>query len=676
MGVPGLFPWVQENFRRFVEIIHLSQLNKLSPTVNNKSVRKTTDNLYVDGNALLHPAAQKVYNYGQGKSLMNPYTSLSDEKKLEKVFDLFFQSIIDLMKIVRPKRLLYIAIDGPAPLAKQAQQRQRRFGVIPENDPETNGARATRRFGIVPENDPETILEKDETIQPSKISRKSERFSEAPSSELHGNFPRKEHETVSRKTERKSFDPTSITPGTTFMLELTRYMNATIRMHMEDETSMFHNIEVIFSPPNVPGEGEHKIMDYIRGIPEPSRWELDHCMCGPDGDLIMLTMAIRSTRMTLLREDQQNAGNYYLLDMGSIYATLPDNLIPNHRSPVRELHSRVTMRERKDRSLDDFLLLGFFIGNDFLPRIEMFQHLNRGLDMMMSIYRTKIYHPLTFMEGGRVHLSTVEFQKFIGLLVSVEKSELTKNARCVPKDKRMINKTLRKNIKNTVLDMRGYRRDFYAKSGITLRPENPVKSGPIVGGQSGEELIKKMCHDYIKTLCWVLQYYTTGLPSWSWYYPWHYAPLMQDLYTYLDSINAQKGLPVSEDVCEFKLGQASDPFLQLLTVVPKTSSHLLPPPYRVLYDEKPLESFQNIDFESLIDFEGKTKAHMAVVKLDFVDVTSLREKYETIKKGVRGIYARNEPGLDSLFIYDKGYEASFESKYWSSDRVHVKKYYI
>lgn len=82
-------------------------------------------------------------------------------------------------------------------------------------------------------------------------------------------------------------------------------------------------------------------------------------------------------------------------------------------------------------------------------------------------------------------------------------------------------------------------------------------------------MLAQQAKDYVTGLQWILYYYYTGVPSWSWYFPCHYAPHMSDLHDFADLS------------LEFETGTPFLPFQQLMAVLPAASGQLLPDCYYV-----------------------------------------------------------------------------------------------
>lgn len=80
------------------------------------------------------------------------------------------------------------------------------------------------------------------------------------------------------------------------------------------------------------------------------------------------------------------------------------------------------------------------------------------------------------------------------------------------------------------------------------------------GIEEGDEAsIARIVQSYLEGLYWVLTYYHKGCGSWTWFYPYLYAPLASDLVKLGDySVSFQQGRPFT-------------PLLQLLSVLPPQS---------------------------------------------------------------------------------------------------------
>ncbi|CAJ0954862.1 unnamed protein product, partial [Mesorhabditis belari] len=391
MGVPAFFRWLTKKYPS--TIVNANEERKrdvdgkripIDCTQPNPNFQEF-DNLYLDMNGIIHPCTHPE--------------DRPAPKNEDEMFVLIFEYIDRIFSIVRPRKLLYMAIDGVAPRAKMNQQRSRRFRASKE------------------------AVEKQMEIDEVRKRLDAEGIPLPP-----------------KKAPESHFDSNCITPGTPFMARLADALRYYIHDRLTNDPA-WHNIQVILSDANAPGEGEHKIMDFVRRQRANPAHNPDtvHCLCGADADLIMLGLATHENNFNIIREEfvpnQQRpcelCGKYGHelkgckgLEDNETGEKAADDADPLQkeknfiflRIPVlREyLEKELTMpnlpfKWEFERAIDDWVFLCFFVGNDFLPHLPSLEIREGAIDRLIRLYKDMVYKMKGYLtHDGSVYLERVE----------------------------------------------------------------------------------------------------------------------------------------------------------------------------------------------------------------------------------------------------------------------------
>ncbi|XP_061443976.1 5'-3' exoribonuclease 2 isoform X2 [Rhineura floridana] len=629
--------------------------------------------------------------------IIHPCTHPEDKpapKNEDEMMVAIFEYIDRLFNIVRPRRLLYMAIDGVAPRAKMNQQRSRRFRASKEGVETTEEKQRIR----------EEILGKGGFLPPEEI--------------------------------KERFDSNCITPGTEFMDNLAKCLRYYVADRLNNDPG-WKNLTVILSDASAPGEGEHKIMDYIRRQRAHPNHDPNthHCLCGADADLIMLGLATHEPNFTIIREEFKpnkpkpcglcNQFGHEVKDCQGFpkekqgehdqFADCPpgseQEFIFIRLCVLREyLERELTMASLPftfdvERSIDDWVFMCFFVGNDFLPHLPSLEIREGAIDRLVNIYKNVVHKTGGYLtENGYVNLQRVQM---IMLSVGEVEDSIFKKRKDDEENFKRRQKEKRKRMKREQHSMpggqftpqplgRGNRSshqpinnprhaafEMRMQDRQTTPLASPNTSCTSDGSPSPAGGVKRKTEDsdsepepednirlweagwkqryyknkfdvdvsdknfrckvvqsYVEGLCWVLQYYYQGCASWKWYYPFHYAPFASDF----------EG--IADMPSDFEKGtKPFRPLEQLMGVFPAASGNFLPPTWRKLMTdpESSIIDFYPEDFA--IDLNGKKFAWQGVALLPFVDERRLRaalaEVYSDLTPEEN---RRNSLGGDVLFV--------------------------
>ena len=161
------------------------------------------------------------------------------------------------------------------------------------------------------------------------------------------------------------------------------------------EDPMWQGLKVYFSGHEVPGEGEHKIMQHIRDMKAEPNYAPNqrHCMYGQDADLIMLGLVSHEPHFTLLREvvDFNSFQRNKNASKTVIKHTKESKFQLLHLSILREYldleFSDDSCPYNLESVIDDFVFLTFLVGNDFLPHMPSLDIGDGAFDLLFGTYR-------------------------------------------------------------------------------------------------------------------------------------------------------------------------------------------------------------------------------------------------------------------------------------------------
>lgn len=546
MGVPGLFS-------------HLRRYNRRNnPTSTIKSTLPRFDkepvHLYLDFNGAIYQVIRPelhthesfivhilayldsivdifLYKRAITKYVFNEFSGIEEEVAVTDDSGNILYEDGDGIQMIEK---LYIAIDGTPPRAKMEQQRCRRFHSICQN---ARMANIDKEYG----------------------------------------------DAMDHSDTNYHIDKNMITPGTEFMQKL----RIAINDHLKTSPCMKQIKEIIFSDWSNPGEGEHKIMDYIRKNP-PADPVMDEdgdvimaktVIYGLDGDLIMLAMSSQIRNVYLVREAyeykqyafEHRGYPYLFMDVDCLKSALIIETSTKISTPLAN-------EDDKERFIDDYILTTMILGNDFMPKIPWLNLRNNGPQIINSAY-LEVFNAQQSYENYRFlynrDTGTINMEMLATMMAILMRRENSLIIKCM--DTRRAWKP-RVNEEMTERERQVYMMEYLPMQHLDIEKNiSPRQLGwrgrfynVCHGFNSTPNNVKDVCDAYLKTLIWNMYYYTQdGCPSWSWYYPYNYCPTLADFYYYIQDMTS------GHKHVRFQQSQPIDPQVLLLMVLPEKSSGLM-----------------------------------------------------------------------------------------------------
>lgn len=469
---------------------------------------------FLDFNCLIHHCLKLV-------DLKNVPLREIDECVINEVLR---YSIHIITKVVKPSKLAYIAIDGPVPLAKMDRQRSRRFKKTQDTA-----------------------------------------------------FAQKTKKKYNMDESARYFDSNKITPGTVFMSKLNARIKNYITIGGFAQHAKKSAFKVICSDSNVPGEGEHKIFDFIRN----SKTTPKICVYGMDADLIVLSMCVKRPFIKLMREsshiDNNTDAEFSYMDIDACKKVLYEDYVSEGMRNDLSIDSFV----------DDFTFYSMLGGNDFVHPIAHCKIRNGGLEKLTRVYlivfsmlrKNLVVDDQIQYDFLRHMFERMSDSEDVGMKkIYCNKPHASNEKLTYEREIEMYEHSEYTNVKNP---FHLFYKDEFSKINFYDNYDAWTKQYDdyFFGGNAFDGV-----RQYIQSLVWAKKYYQGEVSSWVFSNTHRVAPLTKTLLEHMDESMLSP---------EFNLFRPLTPLEQLMYVMPAQSHKLLPQCLQdfMTDDESPIKKY-------------------------------------------------------------------------------------
>jgi 5'-3' exonuclease len=513
MGIPSYFSHIIKNHTQVIK----------------KNILKNNgiffSRLYMDCNSILYDAYHDIFSKNG-----------NENKKEDEIYQLILEKTIakieNYIHVLKPTDIIYIAFDGPAPIAKMEQQRNRRYKSWFQT-------------------------------------------------------------TYSNNTDEKKPLTSIFTPGTLFMQKLCIVMKQAFN---GKEKEMKYNVQkIILAIPDEPGEGEHKLYQHLRENPEQKNniaiYGLDadlimlsifHLSYTNNIFIFREAPEFMKSSITIDTHIKPNTKELWGLDIAQLGRSISNDMAcaypDNHR-----MYDYVFLC---------FLLGNDFLPH--FPALNIRTYgIQRLLDTYRITIGNR---PYSFLLSKTMEIQWKEVSILFSSLAKNEYSFIKDEYAFRKKWDYLQNKIDRidslsfcskdkdkdNDNDNKDKEKQKEKEDLIESVPVIFRQDEKYICPSEIGWEkryysrlfSMEIEINDICINYLEGLEWVCKYYISGCPDWKWKYKYMYPPLLSDL---SPKVPHYKVDFFSNQTKNNKSSVSVSPYVQLAYVLPRNQLILLLP---------------------------------------------------------------------------------------------------